>query len=51
VPTAALMVGTADLAPPINRYVRAAFAHPTTLHAWGTRRPTLQLISFMESIV
>jgi hypothetical protein len=29
VPTAALLVGTADLAPRINRTVGAAFAHPT----------------------
>jgi hypothetical protein len=29
VPTAALPVGTADLPPRINRYVGAAFAHPT----------------------
>jgi hypothetical protein len=31
VPTAAPTVGTADLAPRINRYVGAAFAHPTNL--------------------
>jgi hypothetical protein len=30
VPTAALMVGTAELAPRINRCVGAAFAHPQT---------------------
>jgi hypothetical protein len=29
VPTAAVLVGTADLAPRTNRYVGAAFAHPT----------------------
>jgi hypothetical protein len=29
VPTAALKVGTADLAPRINRTIGAAFAHPT----------------------
>jgi hypothetical protein len=38
VPTAALLVGTADPAPRINRYVGAAFAHPTD-RVFVSKRP------------